>query len=78
MCFDSWAWIIRTWSQKKPNASKEYQITGRLGFFQFSQLTIQNNGSNITPASSSDTVNRKISIRSTTANKTYKILAFDP
>ena len=44
----------------------------------FSQLTIQNNGSSITSASSSSAVNRKISIRSTTANKTYKILAFDP
>ena len=41
----------------------------------FSQLTIQNNGSSITSASSSSAVNRKISIRSTTANKTYKILA---
>ena len=45
----------------------------------FSQLTIQNNGSSITSANSSSAVNRKIDIRSTTANggtgKTYKILA---
>ena len=41
----------------------------------FSQLTIQNNGSSITSASSSSAVNRKIDIKSTTADKTYKILA---
>ena len=46
------------------------------GNLVFSQLTIQkNNDSNIPSASSSSAVNRKISIRSTTANKTYKILA---
>ena len=46
------------------------------GNLVFSQLTIQkNNDSNIPSASSSSAVNRKISIRSTTATKTYKLLA---
>ena len=46
------------------------------GNLVFDQLTIQNNGSNIQDADySSSAVNRKISIRSTTANKTYKIFA---
>jgi len=46
------------------------------GNLVFDQLTIQNNGSNIDDADyTSGSVNRKISIRSTTANKTYKILA---
>ena len=43
----------------------------------FDQLIIQNNGSNVqdNDAYATGSVNRKISIRSTTANKTYKILA---
>ena len=50
------------------------------GNLVFDQLTIQNNGSNIQDADyTSGSVNRKIDIRSTTANggtgKTYKILA---
>jgi len=46
------------------------------GNLVFDQLIIQNNGSNIQDADySSGSVNRKINIRSTTANKTYKILA---
>ena len=46
------------------------------GNLVFDQLTIQNNGSKIQDADyTSGSVNRKISIRSTTANKTYKILA---
>ena len=48
----------------------------------FDSLIIQDTNSNASDASASDTVNRKIDIRSTTANggtgKTYKILAFDP
>ena len=46
------------------------------GNLVFDQLIIQNNGSNIQDADYSlGSVNRKISIRSTTTNKTYKILA---
>ena len=50
------------------------------GNLVFDQLTIQNNGSNIQDADYTlGSVNRKIDIRSTTANggtgKTYKILA---
>ena len=47
------------------------------GNLVFDQLTIQNNGSNVqdNDAYATGSVNRKISIRSTTANKTYKILA---
>ena len=43
----------------------------------FDQLIIQNNGSNVqdNDAYATGSVNRKISIRSTTADKTYKILA---
>ena len=42
----------------------------------FSQLTIQNNGSNVTDAVATDSVNRKIDIQ--TPSGTFKILAFDP
>jgi len=47
------------------------------GNLVFDQLTIQNNGSNVqdNDAYATGSVNRKIDIRSTTANKTYKILA---
>ena len=46
------------------------------GNLVFDQLTIQNNGSNIQDADYTlGSVNRKIDIRSITANKTYKILA---
>ena len=42
----------------------------------FDQLTIKNDGSNIQDDDyTSASVNRKISIKSTSANKTYKILA---
>ena len=58
------------------NINERPNLRFESGNLVFDQLTIQNDGQNIEDKDySSDPVNRKISIKSTTTNKTYKILA---
>ena len=60
------------------NLNERPNLRFESGNLVFEQLTIQNNGQNIVDQDySSGPVNRKISIRSTTADKTYKILAVE-
>ena len=58
------------------NLNERPNLRFESGNLVFDQLTIKNDGSNIQNDDyTSSSVNRKISIKSTTANKTYKILA---
>ena len=58
------------------NLNERPNLRFESGNLVFDQLTIKNDGSNIQDNDyTSSSVNRKISIKSTTANKTYKILA---
>ena len=59
------------------NLNERPNLRFESGNLVFDQLTIKNDGSNIQDDDyTSASVNRKISIKSTSANKTYKILAF--